>query len=53
MDDFSIFSDSFDLCLLNLEKVLKHCEEINLMLNWGEVPFYGTRSHSIRPQNIM
>ena len=33
MDDFSIFGDSFDLCLANLDRVLKHCEETNLVLN--------------------
>ena len=33
MDDFSIFGDSFGLCLANLDKVLTHCEETNLMLN--------------------
>jgi hypothetical protein len=33
MDDFSIFSDSFDDCLTNLEKVLSRCEEKNLVLN--------------------
>jgi len=33
MDDFSIFGDSFDDCLTNLEKVLNRCEEKNLVLN--------------------
>ena len=33
MDDFSIFGDSFDLCLGNLAKVLQRCEEKNLVLN--------------------
>ena len=33
MDDFSVFGDSFDLCLANLDRVLKHCEETNLVLN--------------------
>ncbi|MDA0629553.1 hypothetical protein PCS76_22335, partial [Acinetobacter baumannii] len=33
MDVFSIFGDSFDLCLENLAKVLKRCEETNLILN--------------------
>nr|GEV15736.1 reverse transcriptase domain-containing protein [Tanacetum cinerariifolium] len=26
--------DSFSSCLTNLDKMLKHCEETNLMLNW-------------------
>ena len=34
MDDFSIFGESFENCLANLEKVLQHCEESNLVLNW-------------------
>ena len=33
MDDFSIFGDSFDDCLTELEKVLSRCEEKNLVLN--------------------
>jgi hypothetical protein len=37
MDDFSIFGDSFDDCLNNLEKVLNRCEEKNLVLNWENV----------------
>lgn len=33
MDDFSNFDDSYNACLANLEKVLKCCEETNLVLN--------------------
>ena len=33
MDDFSVFSDSFDACLQNLTLVLKRCIETNLVLN--------------------
>ena len=32
MDDFSVFGNSFDDCLTNLEKVLSRCEEKNLVL---------------------
>ena len=32
-DDFSIFGESYDDCLYNLENVLKRCEETNLVLN--------------------
>ena len=32
MDDFSVFGDSFDKCLSNLQKVLTMCEEKNLLL---------------------
>ncbi|GJY84921.1 reverse transcriptase domain-containing protein [Tanacetum coccineum] len=34
MDDFSIFGNSFSMCLSNLEKMLKRCEDANLALNW-------------------
>ncbi|XP_055959726.1 uncharacterized protein LOC130014813 [Mercurialis annua] len=39
MDDFSVFGDSFDKCLVNLERVLKRCEEANLVLNWEKCHF--------------
>ncbi|GJS49319.1 reverse transcriptase domain-containing protein [Tanacetum coccineum] len=38
MDDFSVFRDSFDSCLSNLEKMLKRCEDTNLVLNWEKWP---------------
>ncbi|GJU08730.1 reverse transcriptase domain-containing protein [Tanacetum coccineum] len=31
--------DSFDLCLSNLEKMLKRCEDTNLVLNWEKCHF--------------
>jgi hypothetical protein len=39
MNNFSIFSDSFDNCLTNLEKVLSRCEEKNLVLNLEKYHF--------------
>ncbi|GKD99991.1 reverse transcriptase domain-containing protein [Tanacetum coccineum] len=39
MDDFSDFGDSFDSCLFNLEKMLKKCEDTNLVLNWEKCHF--------------
>ena len=39
MDDFSVFGASFENCLANLEKVLQHCEESNLVLNWEKCHF--------------
>jgi len=42
MDDFSVFGDSFDDCLTNLEKVLNRCEEKNLVLNWKKCHFMVT-----------
>ncbi|GJX43227.1 reverse transcriptase domain-containing protein [Tanacetum coccineum] len=39
MDDFSIFGNSFDHCLKNLEKMLKRYEETNLVSNWEKCHF--------------
>ncbi|GJX46388.1 reverse transcriptase domain-containing protein [Tanacetum coccineum] len=33
MDDFSVFGDSFSSCLSHLDKMLKRCEDTNLVLN--------------------
>nr|GEX73625.1 reverse transcriptase domain-containing protein [Tanacetum cinerariifolium] len=39
MDDFSIFRDSFSSCLSNLYKMLKRCEDTNLVLNCEKCHF--------------
>ncbi|CAO2822820.1 unnamed protein product [Amaranthus hypochondriacus] len=39
MDDFSVYGDSFEACLSNLEKVLRRCEEVGLVLNWEKCHF--------------
>ena len=39
MDDFSVFGDSYDDCLRNLEQVPQCCEETNLVLNWEKFHF--------------
>nr|GEV28063.1 DNA-directed DNA polymerase [Tanacetum cinerariifolium] len=39
MDDFLVFGDSFSSCFTNLDKMLKHCEEKNLVLNWEKCHF--------------
>nr|GEV39453.1 reverse transcriptase domain-containing protein [Tanacetum cinerariifolium] len=39
MDDFSIFRDWFSSCLFNLDKMLKRCEDTNLVLNWEKCHF--------------
>ena len=36
MDNFSVYGTSFDHCLHNLNKVLRRCEDTNLVLNWGK-----------------
>ncbi|XP_049350309.1 uncharacterized protein LOC125814904 [Solanum verrucosum] len=37
MNDFSVFGESFELCLTNLDRVLAKCEEINLRLQAFEL----------------
>nr|GEW03761.1 reverse transcriptase domain-containing protein [Tanacetum cinerariifolium] len=39
MDDFSVFGDSFSSCLSYLDKMLKRCENTNLVLNWKKCHF--------------
>nr|GFC28038.1 reverse transcriptase domain-containing protein [Tanacetum cinerariifolium] len=39
MDDFLVFGDTFSSCLTNLDKMLKRCEETNLVLNWEKCHF--------------
>ncbi|KAK8684265.1 hypothetical protein V6N13_040295 [Hibiscus sabdariffa] len=39
MDDFSVSGEIFDSCLGNLAKVLKRCEEVDLVLNWEKCHF--------------
>ncbi|GJU64958.1 hypothetical protein Tco_1246793 [Tanacetum coccineum] len=39
MDDFSVFGDSFSTCFSYLDKMLKRCEDTNLVLNWEKCHF--------------
>ncbi|GKA73077.1 reverse transcriptase domain-containing protein [Tanacetum coccineum] len=39
MDNFSVFGDSFSSCLSYLDKMLKRCEDFNLVLNWEKCHF--------------
>jgi hypothetical protein len=39
MDDFSIYSKTFEDCLANLDKVLKRCQMADLVLNWEKCYF--------------
>ncbi|GJX33761.1 reverse transcriptase domain-containing protein [Tanacetum coccineum] len=39
MDDFSVFGNSFDKCLNNLDKMLQHCKDAHLVLNWEKCHF--------------
>ncbi|GJX15105.1 reverse transcriptase domain-containing protein [Tanacetum coccineum] len=42
MDDFSIFEDSFNTCLVNLEQMLIRCKQAHLVLNWEKCHFMVT-----------
>nr|GEU53381.1 reverse transcriptase domain-containing protein [Tanacetum cinerariifolium] len=43
MDDFSIFRDSFNSCLANLEQMLIQCKQAHLVLNWEKCHFMVTK----------
>ncbi|GJW69376.1 reverse transcriptase domain-containing protein [Tanacetum coccineum] len=42
MDDFSVFGDSIDSCLNNLEQMLIRCKQVHLVLNWEKCQFMVT-----------
>jgi hypothetical protein len=39
IDDFSLYGKTFENCLANLDKVLKRCQEADLILNWEKCHF--------------
>ncbi|GKD36714.1 reverse transcriptase domain-containing protein [Tanacetum coccineum] len=39
MDDISVFGNSFKICLNNLDKLLQHCKDAHLALNWEKCHF--------------
>ncbi|GJX97826.1 reverse transcriptase domain-containing protein [Tanacetum coccineum] len=39
MDDFSVFRNSFNKCLNNLDKLLQRCKDAHLVLNWEKCHF--------------
>lgn len=39
INDFSIYSSSFEDCLLMLNMVLQRCKKINLVLSWEKGHF--------------
>ncbi|GJX85780.1 reverse transcriptase domain-containing protein [Tanacetum coccineum] len=39
MDDFSVFRNSFDKCLNNLDKMILHYKDAHLVLNWEKCHF--------------
>ena len=56
MDDFSVFGESFEECLVNLDKVLRRCEETDLVLNWEKCHFMVTEGivlgHKVSKQGL-
>ncbi|GKC69345.1 reverse transcriptase domain-containing protein [Tanacetum coccineum] len=43
MDDFSVFGDSFESCLVNLEQMLIRFKQVHLVLNWEKCHFMVTK----------
>ncbi|GKB61455.1 reverse transcriptase domain-containing protein [Tanacetum coccineum] len=39
MDDFFVFRNSFDKCLNNIDKMLQHCKDAHIVLNWEKCHF--------------
>nr|GEW71613.1 reverse transcriptase domain-containing protein [Tanacetum cinerariifolium] len=39
MDDLFVFGSSFDHCMNNLDKMLQHCKDAHLVLNWKKCHF--------------
>ncbi|XP_075077063.1 uncharacterized protein LOC142163817 [Nicotiana tabacum] len=39
MDDFTLFDDEFEDCLMNLKLVLERCDATHLVLNWEKCHF--------------
>ncbi|GJX59418.1 reverse transcriptase domain-containing protein [Tanacetum coccineum] len=39
MDAFSVFENTFDACLNNLDKMLQRCKDAHLVLNWEKCHF--------------
>jgi hypothetical protein len=39
MDDLSVYGKTFEDCLANHDKVLKRCQEADLVLNWEKCHF--------------
>ncbi|XP_021621438.1 uncharacterized protein LOC110621463 [Manihot esculenta] len=39
MDDFTVYSNSFDECLANMEKILERCLDSNIVLNYEKCHF--------------
>ncbi|CAM8931903.1 unnamed protein product [Rhodiola kirilowii] len=47
-DDFTVYGNTFDECLLNVGRVLARCEETNLVLNYEKCHFMVTHGIVLR-----
>jgi len=56
IDDISVFGASYEICLKNLDTVLKRCKERNFVLNWEKCHFMVTEGivlgHKISSRGI-
>nr|GEV06058.1 DNA-directed DNA polymerase [Tanacetum cinerariifolium] len=52
MDDFSVFENSFDNCLNNLDKMLQRCKDAHLVLNWEKCHFMVKRRNYAWTQSV-
>ncbi|GJZ56270.1 reverse transcriptase domain-containing protein [Tanacetum coccineum] len=48
MDDFSVFGDSFNKCLKNLDKMLQRCKDAHLVLNWEKCHSWSNKELCLR-----
>nr|GEU63314.1 reverse transcriptase domain-containing protein [Tanacetum cinerariifolium] len=48
MDDFLVFGDSFDTCLVNLEQMPVQCKQAHVVLNWEKCHFMVTEGIVLR-----
>ncbi|XP_038902508.1 uncharacterized mitochondrial protein AtMg00860-like [Benincasa hispida] len=48
MDNFSMYGQTYKVCFNNLEKILRRCEETNLVRNWEKCHFMVKESIVLR-----
>ncbi|GKA41065.1 reverse transcriptase domain-containing protein [Tanacetum coccineum] len=51
MDDFSVFGNSFEKCLNNIDKMLQRYKDAHLVLNW-EMSLHGQRRNCAWTQSV-
>jgi hypothetical protein len=48
MDDFFVYGKTFEGCMENLDKVLKRCQRVDLVLNWEKCISWSKNELSLR-----